>query len=260
MNRIVYVGKHTLTFSVSRHMHTTWELIYCTGGSGTLTFDDQSTLEYSAGDVAVIPPGLPHSNRSAKGFTNIHINLADTTLADAEPFLLPADPNGFLLNAFQAAFYYYSGADADDAMLLSMYGQLVAAFASSRQPGNPRSEVVHEIKNHILQNYPDCNYDLNAYLHTLPFNSEYVKKLFKKETGMTPLQYLTDKRLENGANALAMCAGKGNISETAHLCGFSEPLYFSRLFKKKYGVSPRQYRPERPEPMTDSDWMKVIPL
>ena len=261
MNQIVYAGKHTLTLSVSRHMHTTWELIYCTSGKGTLTFDDQSTLNYGTGDVAVLPPALPHSNRSDEGFTNIHINLANATFVDTEPFILPADPNGFLLNAFQAAFYYYSGAGADQSLLLPVYGQLLAAFVASRQPASPRSEVVHELKNHILQNYPDCNFDLNAYLRTLPFNSEYLKKLFKKETGMTPLQYLTDKRLENGANALAMYAGKGNISEAAHLCGFAEPLYFSRLFKRKYGVSPRQYQPEQPAaPITDSDRMKVIPL
>ena len=127
MNQIVYAGKHTLTLSVSRHMHTTWELIYCTSGKGTLTFDDQSTLNYGTGDVAVLPPALPHSNRSDEGFTNIHINLANATFVDTEPFILPADPNGFLLNAFQAAFYYYSGAGADQSLLLPVYGQLLAA-------------------------------------------------------------------------------------------------------------------------------------
>ena len=32
-----------------------------------------------------------------------------------------------------------------------------------------------------------------------------------------------------------------SITEIAHLCGFRNPLYFSRLFKQKYGVSPREY-------------------
>ena len=67
--------------------------------------------------------------------------------------------------------------------------------------------------------------------------------MFKKETGLTPLQYLTDRRLENAASTLSTYLGKGNISETARLCGFGDPLYFSRLFKKKYGVSPRSYTP-----------------
>lgn len=257
MNKIVYVGKHALTMSVSRHFHSNWELIFCTDGEGELVFDDR-VLHYSANDIAIIPPFLPHSNRSEEGFTNIHINLAEATIIGTEPLIIPAEPNGFLLNAFSAAFYYYSSPSAG-AVLLPAYGQLIAAFLTAYQPAGPNNEIIQEILNNILQNYPDPRYDLNAYLHTLPFNSEYLKKLFKKETGLTPLQYLTDRRLESAANMLVMNCDKGNISETARLCGFSDPLYFSRLFKKKYGVSPRNYRGEgKPDFFPDSDSMKTM--
>ena len=238
MNDIVYVGKYALAWSVSRHIHRDWELIYCTSGSGEMVFEDR-TLHYCAHDVVVIPPALPHGNRSEEGFTNIHINLADAVFPGAEPFSVRADSNGFLLNAFQAAFYYYSEPSAGRG-LLPVYSQLVTALLTSNQPR--RSEVVQQMEDSILQHYPDCSYDLNAYLSGLPFNTEYLKKLFKKETGLTPLQYLTNKRLEIAASTLSTyLAGKNNVSETAWMCGFADPLYFSRLFKKKYGVSPRQY-------------------
>ena len=45
MNNILYVGKHALTWTVSRHIHQSWELIFCTGGSGEMIFDGR-TLEY----------------------------------------------------------------------------------------------------------------------------------------------------------------------------------------------------------------------
>lgn len=242
VNTISYVGKHALTWAVSRHMHRGWELIYCTSGSGELTFADR-TLGYGVNDVAVIPPMVPHSNMSETGFTNIHINLTDAALACPEPMIVRADSNGFLLDAFTAAFYYYSESKAGHA-LLPLYGQLIVASLMNCQPGRRRSDTVQQIEDDILKHYPDCSYDLNAYLSTLPFNTEYLKKMFKKETGMTPLQYLTEKRLENAASTLATYCGRGNISETARLCGFSDPLYFSRLFKRKYGVSPRSYSPE----------------
>lgn len=258
MNKIIYAGKHTLTMTVSRHIHSSWELIYCTSGSGTLVFDDR-TLNYSANDIAIIPPFLPHSNRSTEGFTNIHINLTNTTLTDTEPLIVPGDQNGFLLNAFTATFYYYSSASEEYALLLPIYGQLIAASLSMRQPNLLHSDIIQKIENDILQNYPDPGYDLNAYLNSLPFNSEYLKKLFKKETGLTPLQYLTDKRLEYAASTLTTFYGKGNISETARQCGFNEPLYFSRLFKKKYGVSPRNFTSKSASPAaTDSDSMKIM--
>lgn len=258
MNKIIYAGKHALTMQVSGHFHNSWELIFCTGGGGELEFEDQ-VLTYGANDVAVIPPFLPHSNRSEEGFTNIHINLTDTTFSWPGPLIIPADANGFLRDAFNAAFYYYSTASEDSALLLPIYGQLIAAFLSGSQPARAHSETIQAVLNDILHNYPNSGYDLNAYLRSLPFNPEYLKKLFKQEVGMTPLQYLTNRRLENAANILAVQFGEGNVSETARLCGFSDPLYFSRLFRKKYGVPPSRYKPssDLPQPL-DGDSVKTM--
>lgn len=200
----------------------------------------------------------PHVNVSEEGFTNIHMNLLDAALPQTEPLIARADSNGFLLDAFTAAFYYYSEASAAHAVL-PLYGQLIVGLLTSCQPSRRHSDTVQQIEDHILQHFPDCSYNLNSYLNSLPFNTEYLKKMFKRETGLTPLQYLTDKRLESAARTLVTFCGKGNISETAHLCGFSDPLYFSRLFKKKYGVSPRGYTSETPVPaIPDSDDMKIM--
>lgn len=257
MNTILYVGKHALTTSVSRHIHNSWELIYCTGGEGTLYFDDR-TMPYRENDVVMIPPYLPHSNKSEIGFTNIHINLDDTAFTFTEPLLTQADSNGFLLDAFRAAFYYYSAGTDSSSLLLQSYGLLIATFLACSQPAH--SEAVLAVINDIVHNYMDSNYDLNAYLHSLPFSTDYLKKLFKRETGVTPLQYLINRRLEDAASNLAVQCGTADISETARLCGFKDPLYFSRLFKRKYGVSPSHYRATLPplEPVTDSDSMKIM--
>lgn len=257
MNKIIYAGRHALTWTVSRHLHDSWELIFCTGGNGEMVFDGK-TLPYSADDVAVIPPLVPHSNVSTDGFTNIHINLDAAALPYTEPLIVHADSNGFLSDAFAAAFYYWSQPSAGHA-LLPIYGQLIVALLIAYQPIHRHSKTVQQIEDNILRHYPDCTYDLNAYLNSLPFNTEYLKKMFKKETGLTPLQYLTEKRLENAASTLSTFCGKGNISETARLCGFGDPLYFSRLFKKKYGVSPRNYTSEAAVPAApDPDNMKIM--
>ena len=259
MNKIIYVGKHALTMTVSRHLHSSCELIFCTSGCGEMIFDDR-ILRYSTNDIVIVPPRLPHANISSTGFTNIHIYLEDATLKQTEPFIVPADPNGFLLNAFAAAFYYYSGGPENRSLLLPLYGQLIATSLTTRSQKSLHSEIVQMLENDILENYPDCGYDLNSFLSTLPFSAGYLKKVFKKETGLTPLQYLTEKRLENAANNLAMSGGKGNISEIAYQCGFSEPLYFSRLFKRKYGVSPRCYTSKHAAPpeISDPDRLRIM--
>ena len=251
---IVYAGRHPLTTGVSRHMHTTWELIYCTSGSGSLVFDDR-TITYAENDVAVIPPHIPHSNRSDEGFTNVHLNISDMPLAYTEPVIVRADPNGSLKDAFTAAYYYYTSPSNAGALLLPLYGQLIAAHLKTSQPADMRSSVVLEIENDILQHFSDCNYDLHAFLQSLPFSPEYLTRLFKRETGMTPAQYLKNRRLENAASILAVMYGRGNVSETARMCGFNDPLYFSRQFRQKYGVSPRDFKAGK---VTDGDSMKTM--
>ena len=83
---------------------------------GEMVFEDRR-LGYGVNDVAIIPPMVPHSNVSEGGFTNIHINLADAALSHTEPMIVRADSNGFLLDAFKAAFYYYSEASGGRALL-----------------------------------------------------------------------------------------------------------------------------------------------
>lgn len=245
LNQIIYVGKHLLTYSVTRHTHSGWEFIYCTGGTGALAFEDR-VLTYSSGDIAVIPPGIPHRNESVEGFTNIHINMDDPTLSIKQPCILRDDKRRSILAAFESVFYHFSLSPGQQTPLLIAYGNLIAAYLSAYQETPGYSEVVSLIESNILQNYPDCNYELDTYLRSFPFSYDYLRKLFKKEVGVTPHQYLVDKRLQTAAESLCSPFADGsNVSEVARMCGFREPLYFSRIFKSKYGVSPTKYQKQK---------------
>ena len=261
MNDIVYAGKHSLTRNVSRHAHSSWELIYCTGGAGELVFDDGSTLPYEGGTVVAIPPYQPHENRSEQGFTNIHLNVQDCTLTGKTPIVVTDDSNGFILNAFSAAFFHFYGSAGQRAMLLNIYGDLLICYLTAYQNLPIHSRVVEEIESSIIQNYPDCNYELDSYLRSFPFSYDYLRKLFKKELGVTPHKYLIDKRLQTAAEQLR-ASRSSNITEISRLCGFREPLYFSRMFKKKYGVAPSFYGEngggDEAAPEEDADSVKIL--
>lgn len=241
MNNIIYVGKHLLTLTVSRHAHSSWELVYCTDGSGTFHFDD-GDLPYKKGDVVILPPYVPHGNSSRDGFTNIHMNMTDTSLPFKSPTIVQDDSNQFLLQTFQAIYFHFNGDPHRRRLLMSPYGDLIYCYLMSYHKTQPLSPVVEEIENNIIQNYPDCNYELDKYLQSFPFSYDYLRKLFKKELGVTPHKYLTDKRLQTAADTLAYGFTDGcNIAEISQQCGFREPLYFSRMFKKKFGVAPSYY-------------------
>ncbi len=240
MNEIIYAGKHLLTFRVSPHKHKSWEFIYCTSGEGRMVFGDYA-IPYQTGDVVIIPPMLSHCNESQKGFTNIHLNMRGAALPIRTPTLIRDDSNHFILDAFTAAFYHFGADPGRQSALLSAYANLIVFQLLANLEAPKRSPVVEDIERTIILNYPDENFELEPYLRSLPFNYDYLRKLFKNELGQTPLRFLIDTRLQAAAERLDG-DGQLSITEVAHLCGFHEPLYFSRVFRAKFGLSPLQYQ------------------
>ena len=143
---------------------------------------------------------------------------------------------------------------------MAAYGNLIVFQILSGLEEPKHSRIVDEIKRTIICSYPDEGFELDSYLHTLPFNYDYLRKLFKNETGSTPHQFLTDTRLQAAAERLGSAAKEQlSISEIAHLCGFHEPLYFSRVFRKKYGLSPLQYKDRAGESeASDSERVELL--
>lgn len=247
MNDVIYAGKNALTLNVAQHVHESWELIYCTSGTGQFVFGN-SSINYNEGDIVVIPPHTYHSNVSLEGFTNIHINLLDATLPFKTPLIIKDDNAKHIFNAFNDTYYYFYSNLEKRGLPLSSLGSLIANYMLAYQEESPISEIVNQIETNILENFADSYYDLNEYLDKFPFSRDYLRKLFKSELGITPNQYLINKRLQTSAEFLTyLYSGNHNInteyniSYVAAICGFTDPLYFSRMFKKKYKESPSNY-------------------
>tara|TARA_R110002050_G_scaffold286121_1_gene436227 strand:+ start:6497 stop:7402 length:906 start_codon:yes stop_codon:yes gene_type:complete len=74
----------------------------------------------------------------------------------------------------------------------------------------------------------------------LPMGYSLFRKAFKEITGQSPNQYHINLRLERAKYLLTMTTL--NVSEIGLQTGFESVFYFSKLFKKKYGTSPKNYR------------------
>lgn len=68
----------------------------------------------------------------------------------------------------------------------------------------------------------------------------HFRTVFKKHTGMSPVEYITLQRINSACYYLTQT--NLSVAETAALVGFCDPLYFSRVFKKKTGIPPGRYK------------------
>lgn len=242
MNSITYAGRNVVTFfSIHPHTHDNWELVYCTGGGGQFVFEGEA-LKYSTGDIVIIPPQIPHSNSSEEGFTNVYLNIDDATLPFKSPIVISDDSDRHILSAFNDAFYYFNTEINNNQLIVAAFGNLIVNYVIAFQSAKPLRNVTGAIKSNIMQNFTNCDYELDKYLRSIPFSYDYLRKLFKSEMGMTPHNYLVNLRMQMAEKLLCSAEGnEQNVSQIAYVCGFAEPLYFSRVFKKNFGCSPKHY-------------------
>jgi two-component system response regulator YesN len=110
----------------------------------------------------------------------------------------------------------------------------------SRDRQDSCKQIVKEATEYLNNNYNDSEITIDHICGKLHISAAYFSTIFKKETKYTFVNYLTKVRMEAAKELLRTTDCK--TFEIAKRVGFSEPNYFSYCFKKKFGVSPSQYR------------------
>lgn len=105
---------------------------------------------------------------------------------------------------------------------------------------NNRSYVVKKIIAYLNENY-DRKISLDQIAHNMYLSPVYISKLFKEETGESPINYLIQIRLEKAKGILER-RETASIKEIAKMVGYEDVYYFSKLFKKYYGIAPLHFR------------------
>ncbi|MFD2332965.1 response regulator [Cohnella sp. GCM10020058] len=109
--------------------------------------------------------------------------------------------------------------------------------------GQPKQSASDEdfgkLLSHIHAHYSDDLYlgDLSREFHISP---TYLCELFRKKTGQTFTKYMNELRLDKAREYMKL--SDVSMAEISEKVGFKDYFYFSKLFKKNYGVSPAQYR------------------
>ncbi len=243
MNRIITVGKHMSKYSSALHTHQNYKLIYCSGGGGRIQFEAEA-YPYAQGDLLVIQPEVLHVNIPSRDFNGIYLSVDVLPLKVERLLIIPDTESLALAECLKQIDYFYQQEVFHKDNVLQSYAGLLTNLISALGSMKKISPVIERLKDAILHNFPDASYDLNArFAQEHKYNENYLKKLFKKEVGVSPQQYLINVRLSHAVKLLSEHNQEEplSVSHISYACGYDDPLYFSRSFKTRYGSSPKAF-------------------
>ncbi|MEG1459524.1 MAG: helix-turn-helix domain-containing protein [Acetivibrio sp.] len=107
------------------------------------------------------------------------------------------------------------------------------------------NSAIHYMEEHYMEEI--TLEEISRYVGISP---QHFSKIFKEETGINYIEWLTDLRLDIAKRLLA--EGGKTVKEVCYVVGYNDPNYFSRIFKKAVGISPTEFA----RGITPNDYLK----
>ncbi len=244
------------------HCHTCYELFYVESGDCRFLADD-SIHDLRAGDLILLPPMALHYTRYVSGPCRRTIVLfgredvldeVRESLAGVPRFFertsvirVPETSRAQVAACLKQMALEDRVSDDRSALMRRMYLQslLLLCGRSCRFLTEP-PEDIRSADRQVLQaaQYICLHYmaplTTEEIARAVSFSPNHFSRKFRRETGIGLHEYLVFIRLHHAARELL--ATEDTITDIALRCGFSDGNYFKDCFKRKYGVTPRQYR------------------
>lgn len=110
------------------------------------------------------------------------------------------------------------------------------------QSGCSKDQLVNKVKRYILEHIQETIY-ISDIASMVYLNEQYLMRIFKKETGWSILEYITDERLRLARELLV--STDYAVKQVADLVGYANYSYFTKIFKRSTGQPPLAYRQDK---------------
>ena len=251
--QIVSVGVYNAQIAiknrmVSKNRKTTMFEIELPIGSGGTSYIDSETHAISENVIICAKPGQTRHTRLPFECYYIHMIVGEGALWDilsALPNYIDFSDTDHIKEIFiSLCEYWNTGIKSDDILLQSLILKLVyilnqnathmMKLTSKRNNHQVISKTLEYINNHLSDELT-----LERLAGIANFNKTYFHKVFKASTGKTLHEYIEDQRIKKSVNLLI--STNMTLTEIAYECGFSSQSYFSYAFKRRMGLTPRNY-------------------
>jgi len=198
-------------------------------------------------DIFFTFPDMPHCIESDEDFLFTYVSFlgARSNMIFEQ---LKISRNNFLFNNCQEPCKFCENnihtnpefADlAAESILLYTFSFLGNRLLAQDSKSDYKSNIALVIKKHIDDNFSDPFLSLNSISTELSYNSKYLSTAFKKAFSMGINEYINTLRFQHARTLMQQ--GFTSISDISFQCGFKDAQYFSKVFKRKSGLSPKEY-------------------
>lgn len=238
---------------VRRPRHDDNLLLYCVDGRGKLEIEG-STSTVGPGDLVLLPQGLAHAYTAdeERPWTLywVHFQGVSTRIfleylgyREGRP-LVHTGVSPALLGAFNTLLAvrktgYSSSAFVNAANQLRHLFTQFAMETRRQQAGDPTALDLDAIQA-FMQDNIDQAIDLEDLAAVAHLSKFHFSKRYKSLTGYSPIKHFLHMKIEYACQLLD--ATEMSVKAIAAKLGYNDPLYFSRLFSRTMGMSPRDYR------------------
>ena len=233
--RITTTQKNVKVYPI--HTHDLWEYICYENGVGVLKSEDGDML-FEKGTVIVIPPNHKHGSSAEQPFRNICIHT-DLPIGGLNKLYLPCASKE-LRDLFGVIERLYREKEKNLSVIESLLPALKELLLKEVEL-SVSSDSLSFVHNEIAEKFSDTEFDLAKLIAQSGYVDDVFRLKFKQVYGVTPKGYLDDLRMQSAKDFLRIYGGILSIKEIAEMCGIKDSLYFSRKFKREFGVCPKEY-------------------
>ena len=262
---LLYINKSKFEndWHSTAHFHPFMEIFFITNGKGEFQLDDKM-VKVNQWDLIIINPNCLHTEKSSLdenpleyivlGIDNFSLNFSeikhifdDKGNNQLYKILNFSNNSSYILNHLNCLIQEI---ELKDYIYETACKSMLSLFIINVLRNDPSMLLMQKPKQNLnlecvkVKNYIDTHYAHNItldHLSDISYMNKYnLVHTFSKQIGISPIAYLINKRIDEAKSLLTTT--NYSIRDIASIVGFGNSSYFSQIFKKETGVSPKAYK------------------